>query len=141
MASEKRQGEELEGDINFIVTPPQPPAKFATSEDCGVATTKFPAIHNPPLPAEGPGNESFSNYALGALLLGVPAFFARSIGGGLKTTIFFILVLAVPLLIAYWTVSSRFSPRINDNVKLPGRPVEHYITFKKDEDRLRWRGS
>ncbi|KAK8114845.1 hypothetical protein PG999_006914 [Apiospora kogelbergensis] len=140
MASEKRQGEGLEGDINFIVTPPQPPAKFATSEHCGVETTKFPAIHNPPLPAEGPGNESFSNYALGALLLGVPAFFARSIGGGLKTTIFFILVLAVPLLIAYWTVSSRFSPRINDNVKLPGRPVEHYITFKKDEDRLRYRG-
>jgi cyclopropane fatty-acyl-phospholipid synthase-like methyltransferase len=140
MASEKRQGQELEGDITFITTPPQPPAQFATGQDCGVKITNVPAIHNAPLPADGPGNESFSNWLLGAVLLGVPAFIARSLGGGFKTTVFFFVLLVVPLLIAFWTLTSAYSPRTNDKVKLPGRPVEHYITFKKEEDRKRWSG-
>ncbi|KAK0642870.1 S-adenosyl-L-methionine-dependent methyltransferase [Cercophora newfieldiana] len=135
-----KQGEELEGDITFIKTPPQPKSKFATAESCGVETTNFPAIHNPPLPAEGPGNEAFSNYLLGALVLGVPTYVARYLGGGLKTTIFFILVLFFPLLVGYWYVASRYSPRTNDKAKLPGRNVEEYITFKKEEDRIRWSG-
>jgi len=92
------------------------------------------------LPAEGPGYESFSNYALGALSLGIPWYAARTLGGGLKTTILFIILFFIPILIAFWTVSSLFSPRINDKAKLPGRNVEEYITFKKDEDRRRWSG-
>lgn len=39
MSSQKRQGEELEGDITFIATPAPVPSKFATGEDCGVETT------------------------------------------------------------------------------------------------------
>jgi hypothetical protein len=39
MSSQKRQGEELEGDITFINTPASAPSKFGTSEDCGVETT------------------------------------------------------------------------------------------------------
>jgi hypothetical protein len=39
MTQKKRQGEELETDITFIQTPPQPPPKFATGDDCGVSTT------------------------------------------------------------------------------------------------------
>lgn len=39
MTQKKRQGEELETDITFIKTPPQPPPKFATGDDCGVSTT------------------------------------------------------------------------------------------------------
>lgn len=39
MTPNKRPGEELETDITFIKTPPQPPAKFATGESCGVTTT------------------------------------------------------------------------------------------------------
>jgi len=169
MSPPKRQGEELEADIKFIKTPAPPPSKFETGEDCGVEITnvriplccasrpcqstsidyhvsqadlllKFPTIHNAPLPAEGPGNESFSNYILGALLLGIPVFLARSLGGGFKTIVFFFLVLLVPILIAFWTLTSTYSPRINDRAKLPGRPVEHYITFKKEEDRRRWSG-
>ncbi|PMD54567.1 cyclopropane-fatty-acyl-phospholipid synthase [Hyaloscypha bicolor E] len=140
MSSQKRQGEELEGDITFIATPVAVPSKFATGEDCGVQVTTFPAIHNAPLPAEGPGSESFSNYLLGALVLGVPTIVSRSLGGGFKTTIFFVLVFFLPILIGFWTITSAYSPNINDKVKLPGRPVEHYITFKKEEDRQRWRG-
>jgi cyclopropane-fatty-acyl-phospholipid synthase len=101
---------------------------------------KFAAINNPPLPAEGPGNESFSNLFLVALLLGIPIFVARSLGGGLKTTVFFFFVFLLPILIVFWAVASAYSPRINDKAKLPGRPIEHYITFKKEEDRQRWSG-
>ncbi|KAK1829299.1 cyclopropane-fatty-acyl-phospholipid synthase [Podospora conica] len=136
----KRQGEGLETDITFIKTPPQPPPQFATGVDYGVSATNFPTIHNPPLPAEGPGNESFSNYLLLALCLAIPAYVARTLGGGLKTTIFFTVLFFVPILIAFWTVTSTYSPRTNDKTSLPGRPVEHYITFKKDEDRRRWSG-
>lgn len=35
---------------------------------------------------------------------------------------------------------SRYSPRLRDDVKLPNRPVEYYLTFKNDDDRARWSG-
>ena len=35
---------------------------------------------------------------------------------------------------------SSMSPRKNEKVKLPGRPVEHYLTFKNEADRLKYRG-
>jgi hypothetical protein len=44
MSSQKRQGEELEGDITFIATPAAIPSKFATGEDCGVETTNVSTI-------------------------------------------------------------------------------------------------
>ncbi|OJJ42319.1 hypothetical protein ASPZODRAFT_77117 [Penicilliopsis zonata CBS 506.65] len=134
-------GKHLTADIDFIATPPHAPDSFATGEDCGVKTTTSPSINNPPLPADGPGNEHFSNLALGGLLLGVPVTLAWMVGGGFKTTIFFALLTALPVLIAYWTVMSAYSPRLNEKVRLPGRPVEYYLTFKKDVDRARWKGS
>jgi sphingolipid C9-methyltransferase len=73
-------------------------------------------------------------------VLGIPTIVARSLGGGFKTTVFFVLVFFLPILIGFWAITSAYSPNINDKVKLPGRPVEHYITFKKEEDRQRWRG-
>lgn len=39
MSSEKLHGEELEGDVTFIKTPPVQPSKFHTGEDCGVKVT------------------------------------------------------------------------------------------------------
>jgi cyclopropane-fatty-acyl-phospholipid synthase len=44
MSSQKRQGEELEGDITFIATPAAVPSKFATGEDCGVQVTTVSPI-------------------------------------------------------------------------------------------------
>ncbi|KAF6805149.1 cyclopropane-fatty-acyl-phospholipid synthase [Colletotrichum sojae] len=136
----KKQGEELEGDITFIKTPAALPSKFGTNENPGVETTNFPTINNPPIPAEGPGYESFNNWVLGGLLLGVPYWISRTLGGGQKTWIFFVLVLFFPILIGVWYLFSTYSPRINDKCKLPGRPVEHYISFKNDLDRKRWSG-
>lgn len=47
MSSQKRQGEELEGDITFIATPVAVPSKLATGEDCGVQVTTVSTIRLP----------------------------------------------------------------------------------------------
>ena len=44
MSVEKRQGEELEGDITFITTPAAVPSKFGTGKDCGVKNTNVSNI-------------------------------------------------------------------------------------------------
>ena len=77
---------------------------------------------------------------LAALLIGVPYYMAWKIGGGLKTTVFFALITTIPLLSGFWLVVSSMSPRINEKARFPGRPVEHYLTFKKDEDKAKYRG-
>ncbi|GFN16169.1 cyclopropane-fatty-acyl-phospholipid synthase [Aspergillus tubingensis] len=136
----KSKDVELSDDIQWIETPAQAPPKFETGESCGIALTNAKSINNPPLPADGPGNESFSNLLLGGAIIGVPGFLTYLLGGGKKTFIFFTLVTVLPVLVAFWTYTSTFSPRTNEKVKLPGRPVEHYITFKRDEDRAKWSG-
>lgn len=40
----------------------------------------------------------------------------------------------------YWTFASGYSPRKNEKAKYPGFPVEHYIHFQNENDRLRYRG-
>lgn len=75
------------------------------------------------------------------VIVGVPAVVTYFFGGGLKTWIFFAIVLVLPVLVALWTYLSTFSPRTNEKVKLTGRPVEHYLTFKREEDRRRYRGN
>lgn len=64
-----------------------------------------------------------------ALLAGVPYLVTRKIGGGFKTWIFFALLLAIPILMAFWTIMSTYSPRLNEKVKFPNRGVEHYLEF------------
>ncbi|KAJ5726870.1 hypothetical protein N7493_005897 [Penicillium malachiteum] len=135
-----KKGDQLTSDINFIKTPAAKPAEFETGEDCGIALTNSPAIHNAPLPADGPGNESFSNILLGIAIIAPPAFLTYLLGLGLKTFIFFALLLVLPILVVFWTWSSTFSPRTNEKVKLPGRPVEHYLTFKREEDKAKYHG-
>lgn len=102
---------------------------------------QYPAIKNAPLPADGPGNDHFSNLALGSSLILVPWYLARKIGGGLKTTFFFALFTTIPIAISFWYLTSTLSPRKNEKVKYPGRPVEHYLTFKHEADRLKYKGS
>jgi hypothetical protein len=58
----------------------------------------------------------------------------------LKTSIFFGLFTTVPILIAFWYLASSFSPRKTEKVTIPGRPVEHYLTFKNEADKLKYRG-
>ncbi|EHY60545.1 Sphingolipid C9-methyltransferase A [Exophiala dermatitidis] len=124
--------------FEFIQTPPAPPQQPA--EDCGVRTTSYPAIKNAPLPADGAGSDSFNNYVLIGLLIAVPAYLARQLHGGLYTTIFLATLTSVPILMAFWTVASSISPRKNEKARFPGRPIEHYLHFRDEEDRARYHG-
>ncbi|KAJ6127931.1 sphingolipid C9-methyltransferase 1 [Penicillium samsonianum] len=130
----------LHGDIEFIQTAAAKPSKFGNPADCGIPSTGSPAIHNPPLPAEGAGNISFSNSLLLSGLLGIPASLTYILGGGIKTGIFIGLLTTVPILVSFWAWTSTRSPRINDKVKLPGRPIEEYVTFKSKANRSKWQG-
>ncbi len=93
------------------------------------------------LPADGPGTEGFSNIALLALLIIVPWL----LSGLLKTTWLFTGLIAIltslPLLASFWYFSSRLTPRKNEKVNLPGRPVEFYLNFLKNSDSLNYRGN
>lgn len=119
-------------DVQFKKTPvakPQPPS----SDECGVKTSDSPTIKNAILPADGPGSKSFSNSIMIGLLTLIPWFIVRKLGLGFKTWIVLVVLLAIPILMAYWTVMSSYSPRINEKVKFPGNPISHYLEFHTPE--------
>jgi cyclopropane fatty-acyl-phospholipid synthase-like methyltransferase len=132
--------DEIGPDFPFKATPKAAPPTLKIDHDCGVKITTSPAINNPPLPADGPGNETFSNGLLISLLILVPTCTAWKLGGGFKTTVFFALITTLPILITFWAITSATAPRMNERVKCPGLPVEHYLTFHKEEDRVKYRG-
>lgn len=104
------------------------------------ALPQYPTIKNAPLPADAAGSESFSNLLLFAILAGVPFYLSWKVGGGLKTALFFALFTTIPLLAAFWIVASTISPRKNEKARFPGRPVEHYLTFKNPADKAKYQG-
>ncbi|KAI9781946.1 MAG: Sphingolipid C9-methyltransferase 2 [Geoglossum umbratile] len=128
-----------EDSFKFIETPaaPTPPP---SNEDCGVRTTSYPTINNAPLPADAAGSESFSNTVLISALALVPLWLSWKVGGGIKTWIFFALFTSIPILMAKWYIASTFSPRKNEKAKYPGRPIEHYLHFHREEQREKYRG-
>lgn len=75
-----------------------------------------------------------------ALILVVPWWLARQVGGGFYTTIFFAIFTTVPVLVAFWSVSSSISPRKTEKAKYCGRPVEYYLNFHSEHDRATYRG-
>lgn len=119
-------------NVEFIKTPPAD-APVPALDACGIKTTDSPTIANAPLPADGPGSKHFSNMALLGFMVLIPLFVTRKLGLGFKTWVFFVLLLAIPILLAYWTILSSFSPRINEKVKLPGKPIDHYLEFHTEE--------
>ncbi|KAI0029899.1 sphingolipid C9-methyltransferase [Vararia minispora EC-137] len=98
-----------------------------------VITTNVPAFENPPPAGIYDGNGSFSNVALAGLILGVPWFIKRMTPfvnrGGWKTYFFFVVLLGVPITLAYWTLMSMYGARKNDRVQLPGKNIEDYIVI------------
>lgn len=126
--------------VTFIKTPaakPQPPA----SNESGVWTTDSPTIHNAPLPADGPGSTSFSNWILLGILTSVPGFITYKLGLGFKTWLFFFILFALPILMAYWTVMSTISPRINEKVKYPNKPISYYLEYHTPELKAKYQDS
>ncbi|KAM9918347.1 hypothetical protein OXX59_008727 [Metschnikowia pulcherrima] len=127
-------------NVEFIKTPATPKPAPA-SDACGLLTTDSPAIANAPLPADGPGSKHFSNVAMASFLVIIPYFVTRKLGLGFKTWVFFTLVLALPIMMAYWTLLSSFSPRLNEKVKLPGKPISHYLEFHTPELKAKYETS
>lgn len=125
--------------IEFRQTPPAE-APEPISSKYGVTTTASPAIKNAPLPAEGPSSKQFSNLLLIALIVIVPFYVTRKVGGGLKCFLFFGLLFFFPILMTFWTVASTYSPRLNEKCKLPGRLIEYYLTFHDDSLKEKYHG-
>lgn len=103
-------------------------------------STKWKAIHNATLPAEGSG--AFNNVHLAILDLAVPWFVQRMIPfkTGWKTYWFLFALFFVPLTIGYWIITSRFGPRKNERTKLPNRPLSEYYTIKDRDLAAKYEG-
>lgn len=127
--------------VSYVQTP-EPSVPAPSSTKTGVRTTELPCIKNGELVVEGAGALSFSNTLMIFLLLAIPYLLKRSVFrfGGIYTYVFLVLVCAIPILMAYWTIYSNFSPFLRDDVKLPGLPVEHYIDIKDPELKSKYFG-
>ncbi|KAI9832846.1 MAG: Sphingolipid C9-methyltransferase 2 [Phylliscum demangeonii] len=137
--SQARSSSSEDGSFDFIETPAAA-TPVAQIGHCGVRTTSFPSIKNAPLPAEGAGSDSFSNAVLFVLLAFIPLYMTWQLGGGLITWVFMTAVSAIPILMVFWTLASSISPRRTEQARLPGLPVEHYLHFAAEADRVRYRG-
>ena len=109
-----------------------------------VCVTDTPAIKNAPLVGLAEGNGYFSNTHLAVLVLGVPFIVKRILPivnrGGFKTYVFLVIVLGMPVAVAYWTAASMYGKRRNQKVILPGKDIEEYITIKDDELKALYHG-
>lgn len=70
----------------------------------------------------------------------VPWYLARQIGGGFWITTLFAIFTFIPLLAAFWATASKISPRKNEKAKYPGKPVESYLHFHDEADRIKYYG-
>jgi len=77
-----------------------------------VRVTNVPAIKNAPLVGLAEGNGYFSNTQLAVLVIGVPWLLKRILPivnrGGLKTYIFLLIIIGLPVTVAYWTAASMY---------------------------------
>jgi hypothetical protein len=105
--------------------------------------TNIPAIKNAPLAGLAEGNGQFNNYHLAALVLAVPyllkSFLPLVSRGGFKTYLFLLVLAALPVTVAYWTLMSIYGGRKNEKVVLPGKDLEEYLTVKDAELRILYR--
>ena len=101
---------------------------------------KSPTIKNGPLPADASGSESFNNLLLLAFLIAVPTYVNFKTGGGIFIWCSLVLLASVPILIVFWSVASRISPRKNEKVRFPGKPVESYLIFHEPKAQALYRG-
>ncbi|KAK4696612.1 sphingolipid C9-methyltransferase, partial [Lecanoromycetidae sp. Uapishka_2] len=130
---------EVSEDFEFVETPAAP-TPVPPPEDYGVRTTTYPSIKNAPLPADSASSDNFSNVLLGTLLALIPGYFARKVNGGLITWVFFAVFTSIPILATFWYIASSISPRKNEKARFPGRPVEHYLQFHSEADRVKYHG-
>ncbi|KAG2190062.1 hypothetical protein INT46_005197 [Mucor plumbeus] len=102
--------------------------------------TTWAAINNATLPAEGAGNQTFDNRILAGAVIGIPAFITYTLGLALWVFPIIAVLLFLPILASTIYLFSRFAPRYRNNVPLPGKPVEHYLTFHDAELKAKYNG-
>lgn len=93
------------------------------------------------LPAEG--SAAFNNWHYIALVLLAPKLLQWTFPflAGSRTIYMVLLVLLfLPVTIFYWWASSNFGARLNDKVRLPGKPIGEYLEFKDEELRKQYLG-
>jgi hypothetical protein len=99
-----------------------------------VVPTRTVAIANAPVIGLAEGSSQFSNYQLAAVVLGVPWLVKRILPlvnrGGFYTYWLLVLIMGLPLTIAYWMLMSRIGSRVNEKVVLPAKDIEEYIEIK-----------
>jgi sphingolipid C9-methyltransferase len=74
------------------------------------------------------------------LIVIIPGYCTFQLGGGLWTFVLLAILTGLPILTGFWTIASRISPRKNDKVRYPGRPVQHYLNFLDENDRIKYSG-
>lgn len=85
------------------------------------------------MPADGSGSKNFSNLSMLGFVVIIPYLIIRVIGASIKTWFFFLAITVIPTMMTYWTILSAHSPRLNEKVKYPNRPILHYLEFHKPE--------
>jgi sphingolipid C9-methyltransferase len=109
-----------------------------------VKQTNTPAIKNAPIEGLAEGNGSFNNIHLALLVIVVPWLTKKVLPivnrGGFKTYLFMILLLGIPVTVAYWTFMSMYGKRKNEKIILPERNLEEYLTIHDPELKARYHG-
>lgn len=92
------------------------------------------------LPAEG--SAAFNNVHYVVLVLLAPKLVQWGLPFLAGRTLYLVLfvVLFLPVTIAYWWAASNWGARLDDKVKLPGKPIGDYLEFKDDELRREYLG-
>ncbi|RCH77646.1 hypothetical protein CU098_001894, partial [Rhizopus stolonifer] len=89
---------------------------------------------------EGAGNQTFDNRVLAGAAVGVPAFVTYYLGLGVWSFLIIGILLFLPILACTIYLFSRFAPRYRNNIPLPGKPIETYLTFHDAELKAQYYG-
>ena len=84
-------------------------------------------------PVECSGAENFSNYHLGAAIVGVPAIFNLALGLSYAWYPVLVAIFALPAFIAYHILQSATGMPSRPPAGLPGKPLDTYMTIKSPE--------
>ncbi|KAI8086795.1 Mycolic acid cyclopropane synthetase-domain-containing protein [Halteromyces radiatus] len=98
------------------------------------------AIHNATYPAEGAGNQTFDNRILIGVGLGLPYVFKYYLGLSWFSYIVLTILFALPVLASVIYLYSRFAPRYRNRIRLPGKPLEEYMTIHDPELKQQYNG-
>ncbi|ORY97447.1 S-adenosyl-L-methionine-dependent methyltransferase [Syncephalastrum racemosum] len=102
--------------------------------------TQWPSIQNATLPAEGAGNQTFDNRIFAVAVLGIPFYIKHILGLPFWCFLVLAVVLFLPILACTLYLTSRYAARYRNNVPLPGKPIEDYITIHDAELKQAYHG-